>query len=83
MGIDDAICQGWESGVRVKGRESGLGTKRRVQVSGIGDAGGGRRPAMGVDAAARVWDMRTKAQIHVLGGHGNTVEDILCQADEP
>jgi pleiotropic regulator 1 len=32
----------------------------------------------GRDATARVWDMRTKAQIHVLGGHGNTVEDILC-----
>lgn len=37
----------------------------------------------GRDATARVWDMRTKAQIHCLGGHSNTVEAILCQGDEP
>ena len=37
----------------------------------------------GRDATARVWDMRTKAQVHVLGGHSGTVEDIICQSDEP
>jgi pleiotropic regulator 1 len=37
----------------------------------------------GRDATARVWDMRTKAQIHCLAGHSNTVEDIICQGDEP
>ena len=37
----------------------------------------------GRDSTARVWDMRTKAAVHVLGGHANTVEDIICQVDEP
>lgn len=32
----------------------------------------------GRDAVARVWDIRTKAQVHVLGGHTHTVEDIIC-----
>lgn len=27
--------------------------------------------------------MRTKEAVHVLSGHANTVETILCQADEP
>ena len=35
------------------------------------------------DATARVWDMRTKAQIHCLTGHTNTVADVKCQASEP
>jgi pleiotropic regulator 1 len=37
----------------------------------------------GRDATARVWDMRTKAQIHCLAGHTNTVSQVLCQAAEP
>jgi len=37
----------------------------------------------GRDSTARVWDMRSKRQVHVLAGHANTVEDIICQADEP
>ncbi|CAI7997262.1 Pleiotropic regulator 1 [Geodia barretti] len=37
----------------------------------------------GRDATARVWDMRTKACIHTLGGHTNTVADILTQAPNP
>lgn len=37
----------------------------------------------GRDSTARVWDMRTKKEVFCLGGHGNTVEDILCQTDEP
>ena len=37
----------------------------------------------GRDATARVWDMRTKAAVHVLGGHSHTVESVLCQSDEP
>ena len=27
----------------------------------------------GRDSVARVWDMRTKMQVHVLSGHTNTV----------
>ncbi|KAJ7601742.1 WD40 repeat-like protein [Mycena polygramma] len=37
----------------------------------------------GRDASARVWDMRTKAQIHVLSGHTATVADVKCQESEP
>jgi len=37
----------------------------------------------GRDASARVWDMRTKAQIHVLSGHTGTVADVKCQESNP
>jgi|SRR6266481_343397 len=37
----------------------------------------------GRDASARVWDMRTKAQIHVLSGHTGTVGDVKCQDSDP
>ena len=37
----------------------------------------------GRDSTARVWDMRTKACIHTLAGHTNTVADILTQAANP
>ena len=37
----------------------------------------------GRDASARVWDMRTKAQIHVLAGHTATVADVKCQESDP
>jgi pleiotropic regulator 1 len=37
----------------------------------------------GRDATARVWDMRTKANVHTLTGHTNTVASVLCQAVEP
>lgn len=37
----------------------------------------------GRDASARVWDMRTKAQIHVLTGHTGTVSDVKCQDSDP
>jgi pleiotropic regulator 1 len=37
----------------------------------------------GRDATARIWDIRTKVQVGCLGGHGNTVESIICQSDEP
>lgn len=37
----------------------------------------------GRDATARVWDMRTKACIHTLSGHTNTVADVLTQAPNP
>ena len=37
----------------------------------------------GRDATARVWDMRTKACIHTLSGHTNTVADVLRQAPNP
>lgn len=37
----------------------------------------------GRDASARVWDMRTKAQIHVLSGHSATVADVKCQDSDP
>lgn len=37
----------------------------------------------GRDASARVWDMRTKASIHVLSGHTATVADVQCQESDP
>ena len=37
----------------------------------------------GRDASARVWDMRTKAAIHVLTGHTATVADVKCQESDP
>lgn len=37
----------------------------------------------GRDSTARVWDMRTKANVHTLTGHTNTVASVLCQAAEP
>ena len=37
----------------------------------------------GRDASARVWDMRTKAQVHVLSGHTGTVGDVKCQDSDP
>jgi len=37
----------------------------------------------GRDASARVWDMRTKANIHVLSGHTATVADVKCQDSDP
>ena len=35
------------------------------------------------DSTARVWDMRTKANIHTLVGHTNTVASVVSQATEP
>lgn len=37
----------------------------------------------GRDSSARVWDMRTKACVHTLTGHTNTVADIVTQAANP
>ena len=37
----------------------------------------------GRDATARVWDMRTKACVHTLSCHTNTVADIITQAANP
>lgn len=37
----------------------------------------------GRDATCRVWDMRTKANVHTLTGHTNTVASVVCQAAEP
>ncbi|SCV73419.1 BQ2448_7345 [Microbotryum intermedium] len=37
----------------------------------------------GRDASARVWDMRTKAQVHVLSGHTGTIADVKCQESDP
>jgi pleiotropic regulator 1 len=37
----------------------------------------------GRDAVARVWDMRTKHQIHVLSGHEHTVTSLLTAAVHP
>ena len=33
----------------------------------------------GRDSTARVWDMRTKVQIHALSGHTSTVGTVVCQ----
>lgn len=37
----------------------------------------------GRDSTARVWDMRTKANVHTLVGHTNTVASVICQTAEP
>lgn len=37
----------------------------------------------GRDSTARVWDMRTKANVHTLTGHTNTVASVISQATEP
>ena len=33
--------------------------------------------------ALKVWDIRTKANVHTLSGHTNTVATVKCQASEP
>lgn len=38
---------------------------------------------VGRDSVGRVWDMRTKANIHTLSGHTNTVASVLTQAVDP
>jgi len=37
----------------------------------------------GRDVTCRVWDMRTKANVHTLTGHTNTIASVVCQAAEP
>ena len=37
----------------------------------------------GRDAVARVWDMRSKQEIFILGGHDGTVNAVACQASDP
>lgn len=37
----------------------------------------------GRDGVARVWDMRTRANVHVLSGHTGTVSDLKCQEADP
>jgi pleiotropic regulator 1 len=37
----------------------------------------------GRDSVCRVWDMRTKVQIHCLSGHDETVCSILTQGTDP
>jgi len=37
----------------------------------------------GRDSTARVWDLRTRAEVMTLGGHGDTVWTVKMQADEP
>jgi pleiotropic regulator 1 len=37
----------------------------------------------GRDSTARVWDMRTKANIHTLVGHTNTIASVVSQASDP
>ena len=37
----------------------------------------------GRDSTARVWDMRTKTNIHTLAGHTSTVGSVVCQATDP
>lgn len=31
----------------------------------------------------QIWDMRTKACVHTLTGHTNTVAEVRCQSAEP
>eukprot|EP01123_Difflugia_compressa_P015416 TRINITY_DN8633_c0_g1_i1.p1 TRINITY_DN8633_c0_g1~~TRINITY_DN8633_c0_g1_i1.p1 ORF type:complete len:258 (-),score=30.63 TRINITY_DN8633_c0_g1_i1:210-872(-) len=37
----------------------------------------------GRDSTCRVWDIRTKAEIHVLSGHTNLVSSICAQGADP
>jgi pleiotropic regulator 1 len=37
----------------------------------------------GRDGVARVWDMRTRTNVHVLGGHRGTVSSIQTQSADP
>ena len=37
----------------------------------------------GRDAVCRIWDMRTKVQVHCLSGHDDTVCSILSQGVDP
>ena len=37
----------------------------------------------GRDSVARVWDIRTKHQIHVLGGHNGAVGSLLTNSVDP
>ena len=37
----------------------------------------------GRDSTARVWDIRTKNQVHVLAGHTNTVVSLGTQNADP
>ena len=37
----------------------------------------------GRDSVCRVWDIRTKAEVMVLGGHRGTVLSVATQAGEP
>lgn len=37
----------------------------------------------GRDSVARVWDMRTKKQIHALAGHANAVGTVATNAVDP
>ena len=37
----------------------------------------------GRDSVCRVWDIRTKAQVHCLSGHQNTVCSVISQSADP
>jgi len=37
----------------------------------------------GRDSVCRVWDMRSKVQVHCLTGHDDTVCSILSQGTDP
>ena len=47
------------------------------------DNGSYSQVTAGRDSTARVWDMRTKVNIHTLGGHTNTISSVICQATDP
>ena len=37
----------------------------------------------GRDSSVRVWDMRTKSQVHCLTGHTNTTACVLARGSDP
>ncbi|RYG47732.1 hypothetical protein EON67_08285 [archaeon] len=37
----------------------------------------------GRDSVCRVWDMRTKAAVHVLAGHENTIASMITNSVDP
>lgn len=54
-----------------------LSATNRARAKGV------RLPAGGRDSTCRVWDMRTKLQVHCLSGHDSTVCSILTQGTDP
>jgi len=36
-----------------------------------------------ISSCKQVWDIRTKAAVHSLTGHTNTIADVKCQGVEP
>ena len=79
--------------MKIKWSSAGVWSKKKVVKQFYGHVSGVYACALhpeldllvteGRDATARVWDIRTRVQVHCLGGHSKTVESVACKADEP